>query len=261
MFTNNPIAGIPHFVPPAALEAYVIAMTVLVAAGTLFDMVHRKNARFFFESWRRAANRGSRRVGAGEMASLAVRTFCMEVLTSSEFCTVRRRIAHLLTMYGFLTHVVASVLLVFAAPPAAPAPGVLVWMWHIGALMVCIGGYWFWFFIRADVAAEGNSPFRIVQADLFVLSLLASATFGLAWSLSQAGGASGWATLLFCLYVIANTVLFGSIPWSKFAHMFFKPAAALEKRVANANGSRHGLPEPADKPESLGGVRGLPSNY
>ena len=37
--------------------------------------------------------------------------------------------------------------------------------------MVCVGGYWFWFFIRVDVAAEGNSPFRLVRADLFVVSL------------------------------------------------------------------------------------------
>ena len=42
-----------------------------------------------------------------------------------------------------------------------------------------VGGYWFWFFIRVDVAAEGNSPFRIMRADLFILSLLASATLGL----------------------------------------------------------------------------------
>src|SRR3546814_20547494 len=52
-------------------------------------------------------------------------------------------------------------------------------IWYIGALMVCIGGYWFWFFMRADVAAEGNSPFRLVRADLFVVSLVASVTLGL----------------------------------------------------------------------------------
>ena len=45
-------------------------------------------------------------------------------------------------------------------------------LWYIGALMVCLGGYWFWFFIRVDVAAEGNSPFRFVRADLFIVSLV-----------------------------------------------------------------------------------------
>ncbi|MCP4091446.1 MAG: adenylyl-sulfate reductase, partial [Gammaproteobacteria bacterium] len=35
--------------------------------------------------------------------------------------------------------------------------------------------------------------------------------------------------------------------WSKFAHMFFKPAAAFQKRVTRADGSRENLPEVADR--------------
>ena len=262
MFTNNPFAGIPASMTPGVVEAYVIAMVVLVVAGTLFDVVHKRSARYFFDNWRDARNRGSTRVGGGQMASLAVRTLCSEVLASGEFCSMKRRVAHLLTMYGFLAHVIASVLLVFGyTGSGGAAAAVLAWAWHIGALMVCIGGYWFWFFIRADVVAEGNSPFRIVQADLFVLSLLASATLGLAWSLLQTAGTPRAAILCFGLYVIANTVLFGSVPWSKFAHMFFKPAAAFEKRVAEANGSRNGLPAPADKPEVFGSARRMPRNF
>jgi len=56
-------------------------------------------------------------------------------------------------------------------------------------------------------------------------------------------------------------VLFGSVPWSKFSHMFFKPAAALQKRVEEANGTRRNLPIPADKPETLGSARRLPRHY
>ncbi len=63
------------------------------------------------------------------------------------------------------------------------------------------------------------------------------------------------------LYLIATTVLFGSVPWSKFSHMFFKPAAAFEKRVSDANGSRSNLPEPADKPKLYGSTRELPRHY
>ena len=75
-------------------------------------------------------------------------------------------------MYGFLAYVVTTVIMVFAYPtPATPAPAILPTLWYVGALMVCLGGYWFWFFIRVDVAAEGNSPFRLVHADLFVVSL------------------------------------------------------------------------------------------
>jgi len=56
-------------------------------------------------------------------------------------------------------------------------------------------------------------------------------------------------------------VLFGSVPWSKFSHMFYKPAAAFQKRMENANGSRSNLPAPADKPETLGSARQQPRHY
>jgi hypothetical protein len=144
--------------------------------------------------------------------------------------------------------------------PATPAPAIWPLLWHIGALMICVGGYWFWFFIRVDVAAEGNSPFRVVHADLFILSLLASATLALVWAFLQAAGSS-WTDVLLGLYLIATTVLFGSVPWSKFAHMFYKPAAAFQKRVEQANGSRSNLPAPSDKPEVFGSARRLPRHY
>jgi hypothetical protein len=132
--------------------------------------------------------------------------------------------------------------MIFSYPtPATPTPEPLVAAWYIGALMVCLGGYWFWFFIRADVAAEGNSPFRFVQADLFIVSLVLSTTLGLIWAWLQFEGVP-WATVVLALYLIATTILFGSVPWSKFSHMFFKPAAAFEKRMSEANGSSQNLP-------------------
>jgi hypothetical protein len=56
-------------------------------------------------------------------------------------------------------------------------------------------------------------------------------------------------------------VLFGSIPWSKFSHMFFKPAAAFQKRLEQANGSRRNLPAPAERPEIYASARRRPQNY
>ena len=262
MFTHNPFAELSASIDPAVMQAYVIVMMVLVVAGTLYDVIHKGSARYFFDNWRSETNKGSRRVGGGELVSLAIRTLCVEVLTSAEFCTARRRVAHLLTMYGFLAYVVATAVMVLGYPTAdTPAPAILPSLWHIGALMVCVGGYWFWFFIRADVSAEGNSPFRVMHADLFILSLLASVTLGLVWSFLQGAGASWWTDVFFALYVIATTALFASVPWSKFAHMFFKPAAALQKRVSEADGSRSKLPPPADKPEEFGSARRLPENY
>ena len=198
------------------------------------------------------------------MVSIAVQTAVVDVMTSGEFCNVRRRISHLLTMYGFVIYVVTTAIMVFAYPtPATPdARQSIATLWYVGALMVCLGGYWFWFFIRVDVAAEGNSPFRFVRADLFIVSLVLSVTFGLVWAYLQTAGHTIWANVFLALYLIATTVLFGSIPWSKFSHMFFKPAAALEKRVAEANGTRSNLPTPADAPAKFTrAFAGSPDHY
>jgi len=238
MFTSNPFAELSASIPPAVMQTYVVIMIVLVAAGTLFDIVHKGSAKYFFENWRKSKSKGAKEVGGGELMSIAVQTAVVDVLASGEFCNQRRRIAHLLTMYGFVLHVVATAVMVFGYPTTAtPTPGIWSALWWIGGLLVCAGGYWFWFFIRVDVAAEGHSPFRVMHADLFILSLLASVTLGLIWAI--AGGGLG---VLFALYIVATTVLFGSVPWSKFAHMFFKPAAAFEKRVSKANGTAENLP-------------------
>jgi hypothetical protein len=242
MFETNPFAALAASIPPAVMQGYVILMMVLVAAGTVFDIVHKGSARYFFDKWRKSTGK-AQRLGGSELLSIAVQTAVVDVLASGEFCNARRRVAHLLTMYGFLLYVVATVGMVFGDATSAIWPR----LWWIGGLMACLGGYWFWFFIRVDVVAEGNSPFRVTRADLFILSLLASVTLGLLWA--AAGGGAG---VLFALFIIATTVLFGSVPWSKFAHMFFKPAAAFEKRVSEARGTRNNLPSPADKPEQFG---------
>ena len=250
MFATNPFAELSASIPPAVMQTYVVVMIVLVAAGTLFDVVHKGSAKYFFDHWRKSKSQGAQQVGGGELLSLGIKTGLVDVLASGEFCSARRRVAHLLTMYGFLLYVVSTAVMVFNWSTSSIWPQ----LWWLGGLMILAGGYWFWFFIRVDVAAEGNSPFRIVHADLFILSLLVSVTLGLIWAWLQIN-------LLFWLYILATTVLFGSVPWSKFAHMFFKPAAAFEKRVSYANGTRSNLPGPADKPELFGSAGEQPRHY
>ena len=248
MFTSNPFAELSAFIPPAIMQSYIVVMILMVAGGTLFDMLHKKSATYFFRAWRNSKDRATRQLGGGEMTSLAIRTAVVEVLASGEFCKVPRRIAHILTFYGFVAYMITTVIMVFWYPtPATPAPAMVPALWNIGAAMVLVGGYWFWFFIRVDVAAEGNSPFRLVRADLFVVSLLASVTLGLIWAFVQASGNAVWTNVLLALYVLSTTVLFVSVPWSKFSHMFYKPAAAFQNRVEEANGSSN-LPAPAESP-------------
>jgi uncharacterized membrane protein (DUF485 family) len=246
MFTSNAFAAVSGSLPAGFMQWYVGLMILAVIAGTLLDIVHKGSATYFFSNWRKTRGKGAP-VG---IASIAVKTAVVDVLASGEFHNPRRRIAHLLTMYGFILYVVTTGMMVFVYPtPATPTPAQLPQLWWLGGLMVLAGGYWFWFFIRVDVAAEGNSPLRVMRADLFILSLLASVTLGLVWAWLQARGSAA-SGIGFALYIIATTVLFGGVYWSKFAHMFFKPAAAFERRVAEANGTNSNLPtQTRDDPE------------
>ena len=244
MITINPFSELSALMPAFVMQAYVVAMFLLVIAGVVVDVIHKRSAQYFFENAQKARANAKRTVSGGEKASLLIKTITNEVLTSGEFDNTQRRVSHLFTMYGFIIFVVTTAILVFAYPtPADQAPTILPLLWHLGALMLCFGGYWFWFFIRVDVSSEGYPWYRLVRADLFIVSLLATATFALIWSAFQAVGVSGLSIFFFALFILSGAVLFGTVVWSKFAHMFFKPAAAYQKRITKADGSRENLPD------------------
>ena len=90
----------------------------------------------FFSLVKKGAERRSRNVSFGEKVSVAVSTTAHDVLASGEFCNVKRRLAHLMTMYGFWTYVISTAVMVFAYPtPATPAPTILVNLWWVGVVV------------------------------------------------------------------------------------------------------------------------------
>ncbi|MCU7846107.1 MAG: adenylyl-sulfate reductase [Candidatus Thiodiazotropha sp. (ex Monitilora ramsayi)] len=244
MFTSNPFAELTVFLPPLVMQIYIVLMILAVALGTLFDMLHKRSAVFFVRQWKRSKAASKRQLKGTETASLAGQTFLNEVAISGEFHNPMRRTSHLLMFYGFLLYLITTIVMVFGYPtPAALTPVIWPALWNIGALMVLVGGCWFFFFIRVDVAKEGHSPFRLVRADLFIVSLLASVTFALIWQFVQMTGNPTATQIAFGIYILFTTLLFVGVPWSKFAHMFYKPAAAFQRRVEEANGSTD-LPSP-----------------
>lgn len=247
MIANNPFAELTQasaFISPSIMQGYVILMVILVAVGTILDMMHKKSAQYFFENAKRAQKSAKRTLSGGEKASLAMQTVASEVLTSSEFKNPRRRASHLLTMWGFIVFVVSTAVLIFGYATSAEA-GIWPLLWHLGALSLAIGGYWFWFAIRVDLFSEGVKWYNFNgRGDIFIVGLLATSTFALLWSFTMGAGAIN--TLFFVLFIASSTVLFGSVYWSKFAHMFFKPAAAYQKKCIKADGSRENLPDDYD---------------
>jgi hypothetical protein len=243
MLSSNPFAMVAAALSPAAMQIYIVLMLFAVVVGTLFDVAHKGSAKYFAQRRGKSDAAAKRALSGGEKLTLAIAT-AAEAAVSGEFDKWPRRFSHLLMMYGFLLYIVTTVCMVFAYPLGA-TPAILPTLWTLGALMVLAGGLWFFFFLRVNVAYDGDPPFHLGRADLFVGSLIASIAFALLWHWAQAMQASAatvW--ILFGVYIYFTTLLFASIPWSKFAHMFFKPAVAYQRRVEEANGSSD-LPSPA----------------
>lgn len=240
---SNPFAELSALIPPGVMQTYVVLMILLVIGGTLLDVMHKKSAKYFFEKGQALKKLAKRQVGGGEKIGIAVSTLANEVLASGEFDNPDRRKSHLLMMYGFIIFVVTTALLIFRLPAAeGETSPLLSLLWHVGALMVCIGGYWFWLKIRVDVRSEGHQWFDVERRDLFIVSLLTTTTFALVWSVFETAGGGLLAGTALVIFIVAATTLFSSVFWSKFAHMFYKPAAAFQKRMAKADGSRDKLP-------------------
>jgi len=113
LITINPFSELSEFIPSIAMQVYVIAMVILVAGGTMLDMAHKQSAKFFFRNSEKAKKSATNPVSAGEKASIALKTVAEDVLTSAEFCNTKRRIAHLLTMYGFVLFVSSTAIMIF----------------------------------------------------------------------------------------------------------------------------------------------------
>jgi len=266
LITNNPFSVLSETIPAIAMQSFVIVMGLLVVVGTLVDIIHKKNVKYFFENAKKAKKSAKKVLTTGEKTSVILKTIANDIATTSELGAGKRRVAHLLGMYGTILFWLSSVIMIFCyATTSSDTPSVWPILWHAGAITTVLGGSWFWFFLRVDVYAEAHPWYRIIQADLFVLSLLASSLFGLIWSFLQSLNLDNrWDDKLFLiLFIISNLILFGGVYWSKFAHMFYKPGAAIQKNLAEADGSRDNLPPPADKPEEFGlGIkREAPKHY
>ena len=266
MITTNPFSILSETVPVIAMQTFVIVMGLLVVVGTLVDIIHKKNVRYFFENAKKAKKSAKKKLTSGEKTSVIMKTIVSDIATTSELGAGKRRVAHLLGMYGTILFWLGSVVMIFCySSPSSNTPSLWPIIWHVGAIMTVAGGSWFWFFLRVDVYSEAQPWYRIIQADLFVLALLASSLFGLIWSYLQSLNLNDrWDDKVFLLlFMVSNLVLFGGVYWSKFAHMFYKPGAAMQKNLAEADGSRDNLPPEADAPKQfgLGITREDPKHY
>ena len=255
MLSTNPFSILAETISPVFMQWFFIVMAILVVVGTLLDIIHKKNVKFFFENAKKAKLSAKKTLSSSEKITVISKTIINDIATTSELGAGKRRTAHLLGMYGTILFWIGSAVMIFCySNPSSETPSVWPIIWHTGAIMTVLGGSWFWFFLRVDVYSEAQPWYRIIKADLFVLALVLTSLFGLIWSYLQSLNLNDrWDDKVFLvLFIVSNLVLFGGVYWSKFAHMFYKPGAAIQKNLAEADGSRDNLPPPADAPKQYG---------
>ena len=83
MFTVNPFVELSGLISPLAMQIFVIVMVILTVGGTILDMIHKKNAQYFFENAKELKKSATRHVPTGEKISIIVKTLAHDVATSA----------------------------------------------------------------------------------------------------------------------------------------------------------------------------------
>ena len=113
MITADPFSLLSEQIPPIFMQMFVILMFFLVLLGTIFDMVHKKNVKYFFQNAQKAKKQAKINLSNSVKTSIIFKTISNEILTTSELGRGKRRVAHLLGMYGTIIFWIASVVMIF----------------------------------------------------------------------------------------------------------------------------------------------------
>ena len=146
MLTNNPFSTLSEIIPAFAMQCFVIAMVGLTLIGVLVDIRHKKNVVYFFRNAQKAKKSAKEELSTGKKTAVILKTVAHDIATTSELGMGKRRLAHVLGMYGTILFWIGSAVLIFKYSNGAQAPSLVPIIWHVGAIMTCVGGYWFWFF-------------------------------------------------------------------------------------------------------------------
>ena len=145
MLNNNPFSLLAETVPTVAMQYFIIGMVLLIVVGTIVQMIHHKNLTYFFNNAKKAKLAATKKLGVGEKASIIAKTTVVDIATTSELGFGKRRLAHVLGMYGTIIFWISSAILIFSySSVGIETPSILTALWHIGAILTCLGGYWFW---------------------------------------------------------------------------------------------------------------------
>ena len=136
MITNNPFSSLAEIVPAIVMQGFVVAMAALTLVGVLVDIIHKKNVKYFFENAKKAKKNAKIQLTTSQKTSVILKTVASDIATTSELGRGKRRVAHLLGMYGTILFWIGSVIMIFCyTNPSSETPSFWPIIWHLGALM------------------------------------------------------------------------------------------------------------------------------
>ena len=84
MITTNPFSILSNDIPAIAMQAFVLVMGLLVVLGTLVDIIHKKNVKYFFENAKKAKKSAKKTLTTGEKTAVVIKTITSDIATTSE---------------------------------------------------------------------------------------------------------------------------------------------------------------------------------
>ena len=89
MIEINPFAELSRTVSVEVMQGFVTLMIALVAGGTLFDIIHKGSAKYFFQRWSREKGAKQRDPDFGETVTTIAKTTVHDVLTKVSFVVLK----------------------------------------------------------------------------------------------------------------------------------------------------------------------------
>ena len=100
-------------VPSIGMQIFALAMVALAGGGTILDIIHKKNVKYFFNNAKKAKLSATKNLSSGEKISVVTKTIAHDILTTAELGATQRRIAHVMGMYGTVLFWIGSAVMIF----------------------------------------------------------------------------------------------------------------------------------------------------
>ena len=84
MLSTNPFSILAESVSPLLMQGFVILMILLIFFGTLLDMIHKKNVKYFFDNAKKAKKNAKVELTSGKRTAVILKTVAHDIATTSE---------------------------------------------------------------------------------------------------------------------------------------------------------------------------------